>query len=541
MSNPFALSANDLPKSLFADENQSLFTGIMRGVEKESLRVATDAQLAMSTHPVALGAALTHPQITTDFSEALLEFITPPSHRIDTLLEHLDNLHLFTYQNLPKDEILWNHSMPCLLPDPETIPVARYGSTNRARMKTVYRVGLGHRYGRTMQTVAGVHFNFSLPKAFWAFMHQQENSPDELEAFITRRYFDLIRNFRRHYWLLIYLFGASPAISRCFTNGREHDLSTFEHDPKTLYKPYATSLRMGDLGYQSHAQEQLYVCYNSLASYVRTLGAAISRPYPTYERFGIKDPSGDYLQLNSSLLQIENEFYSAIRPKRTAQKGETALTALCRRGVEYIEVRCLDLDPFTETGVSAEQLHFLDVFLVYCALQNSPDCDQKEFIRIQENQKRVVNEGRRPGLELCSHSGDNISITTWGVDLLKALQPVAQLLDHSHSTHSYSEALELQLAKIQNPDLTPSANVLSQLETTQCGFIDWAKQRSTALQEAFLNKSLSEAEEKKLADMAEESSVLRQTEENQPQIPFDDYLKAYYKQYQACCANVDCL
>lgn len=521
-----------IPSALFDPENAPLLAGMLRGIEKESLRVTAEGHLALTPHPVALGSALTHPQITTDFSEALLEFITPPSHRVGTLLEQLHGSHQFTYQHLG-DELLWSSSMPCMVGEESEIPVALYGNSNRAKMKTIYRIGLGHRYGRTMQTVAGVHFNFSLSKPFWAFMHQHEGSAEELDDYITRRYFDLIRNFRRNYWLLIYLFGSSPAICRSFVKGRTHSLAPFNGDDHTLHLPYATSLRMGDLGYQSSAQESLYVCYNSRASYVKTLARAIATPYPPYAEVGLQDADGEYLQLNTSLLQIENEFYSAIRPKRTAQKAETALTALCRRGVEYIEVRCLDLDPYSPVGVTAEQIRFLDTFLLYCALQPSPLCDKQEFERIVQNQKRVVNEGRKPGLMLQGMDGPELSMMEWAQQLCAALQPVAELLDGAHGNRQhYQNALLAQQQKVEDVNRTPSARVLNELREQNITFAQWGRQRAEAHRAYFAEQPFPPKIEKRFADMAEESLALQAAEEQQTQDPFANYLDAYYQQYR---------
>lgn len=528
-----AVKLPEIPQALFEQENAPLLSGILRGIEKESLRVTADGQLAHTAHPEALGSALTHPQITTDFSEALLEFITPPSHRIGALLDQLQGSHQFTYRHLG-DELLWSSSMPCMVGEENDIPVAVYGTTNRAKMKTIYRVGLGHRYGRTMQTVAGVHFNFSLSKPFWAFMHQHEGSHEDLDDYITRRYFALIRNFRRNYWLLIYLFGSSPAICRSFVKGRKHKLLPLNGDDHTLHLPYATSLRMGDLGYQSSAQESLYVCYNSRASYVKTLGRAIATPYPPYEKVGLQDEAGNYLQLNTSLLQIENEFYSAIRPKRTAQKAETALMALCRRGVEYIEVRCLDLDPYAPLGVTAEQIRFLDTFLLYCALQDSQLCGKDEFERIVQNQKRVVNEGRKPGLTLQGPEGA-IALTDWAEQLCRALQPVAELLDHAHGKHTrYSDALRAQKQKVDNVALTPSARVLNDMSEQQQTFAQWGISRAKAHRDYFANLADNSKNDKRFANMAEESLAQQAAEEQLPQEPFADYLSAYYQQYRSC-------
>lgn len=530
-----AIELQSIPESLHQKQNATLLTGILRGIEKESLRVGQDGALSKKGHPRALGSALTHPQITTDFSEALLEFITPPSHSIDTLFSQLNAIQRYTYQHIG-EEMLWSSSMPCAVGGDADIPVAQYGTSNRAKMKTIYRVGLGHRYGRVMQTVAGIHYNFSFPRSFWSQLHQEENSIEELPDFTTRRYFDLIRNFRRNYWLLIYLFGASPAVCRSFVKGRPHQLEVFNNDEHTLHLPYATSLRMGDLGYQSKAQEELFVCYNGKNTYLNTLINAIRQPYAPYEGIGILNGEGDYKQLNTSLLQIENEFYSAIRPKRGARPGETALNALCHRGVEYIEVRCLDLDPFEPLGISGSQARFIDTFLLYCVLQDSPTCDMGEYAEILENQKLVVNEGRRPDLQLNNYQGDKVSLKNWAHALLDTLKPLAELMDHSHGGGKlYTEALEAQILKVNDPDVTPSARILNAMRSENLSYHQWALRQSLTQRASQIEPPLSESITRRFDDMAEESLTLQAQEESQIQEPFANYLAAYYQQYTRCC------
>ena len=531
MIDNWRLQADELPASLMEPENAALLKGILRGIEREGLRVTPDGQMAQTPHPQALGSALTHPHITTDFSEALLEFITAPTHSLPAMMEQLENIHIFTQRALG-DEILWNCSMPCTVGDPARIPVARYGTSNRARMKMIYREGLGHRYGRVMQTVAGLHFNFSLPTAFWAFLQQQSIASEDLRGFTTRRYFDLIRNFRRLYWLLIYLFGASPVVSKSFVAGREHQLQSLGTNPDTLYLPYATSLRMGDLGYQSKAQEALFVCYNTRNSYVSTLVNAIDTPYPAYKALGLHGPSGERRQLNCGLLQIENEFYSAIRPKRSALAGETALTALCSRGVEYVEVRCLDINPFTPLGFTAEQARFLDIFLLYCALKHSPVCDRREFDNIQANQKRVVLEGRRPGLQLVGTDGLDISMQQWANEVLDAMQPLAELFDSLHKSGRphYRNALQTQMARVADPDLTPSARVLTEIERHGNSFFRFALAQSEAHREYFMARpldtdSMDEFHRQAKASLAEQAAI-----EAADEVDFDSFVGSYLSQ-----------
>ena len=344
----------------------AILRGLRRGIEKESLRVRPDGTLAATPHPPALGSALTHPHITTDFSEAQLELITGVHPSVDACLDELRHIHQFVYRHIG-DELLWCGSMPCRLPEENAIPIARYGPSNVGRAKTVYRIGLSHRYGRRMQTISGIHYNFSLPEAAWSLT----SLGDASEA-----YFALIRNFRRHAWLLLYLFGASPAVCASFVEGRAHELR--ELAPGTLYLPYATSLRMGRLGYLSEAQDSLAVSYNDLASYTASLYDALTKPHPPYEAIGICE-GDDYRQLATSLLQIENEFYSTIRPKRVIFPGERPLHALRERGVEYVEVRAMDLDPFPAIGIDAGTIRLLDVFLLHCLLTDSPPDTRQEI------------------------------------------------------------------------------------------------------------------------------------------------------------------
>jgi len=400
-------------------------------------------------------------------------------------------------------------------------------------MKTVYRVGLGHRYGRSMQTIAGIHYNFSLPDDFWRVLQTQSGNQQALQDFKTERYFGLIRNFRRNFWLLIYLFGASPAVCSCFVKNRAHKLQPFPAAAQTMYLPYATSLRMGDLGYQSDAQKTLVVNYNNLSDYLKTLCGAITQSHPAYEQMGVKDSAGNYQQLNSSLLQIENEFYSSIRPKRTTERGETALQALRLHGVEYVEVRCVDLNPYEPLGITIEQMQVMDSFLLYCLLSDSPETDEREFYQGQENQKRIVNSGRDPALEL--QRGDNsVPMRTWALEILQGSTACAELLDQAKGGDAYREALALQLAKIENAELTPSARVLRDMTSAQQSFYAHTLALAEQHRSYFATRPLAEKEHTEFVQMTEQSLQTQMDLETKQQIDFDTYLENYYTQYRGC-------
>lgn len=517
--------------------NNISLRGILRGLEKESLRVTPQGTLAQTDHPIALGSALTHPHITTDYSEALLEFITEPFNEVAPLLTQLDNIHRFTYQQLAaNNERLWPASMPCQLGSDDEIPVARYGSSNSGKMKTVYRLGLGHRYGRSMQTISGIHYNFSLPDDFWLALQKEEGNQQSLCDFKTERYFGLIRNFRRNFWLLIYLFGASPAICSCFVKNRAHQLQKFPA-ADTLYLPHATSLRMGDLGYQSDAQKSLVVNYNNLSDYLKTLCGAITQSHPAYEQIGVKDGDDNYRQLNSSLLQIENEFYSSIRPKRTTERGETALQALRLRGVEYVEVRCVDLNPYEPLGITAEQMQVMDAFLLYCLLSDSPTTDEREFYQGQENQKRIVNRGREQHLELL-RGDSNVSMHSWAVEILNGSLACAELLDKTHADGVYLAAVKNQFAKLSNPELTPSAKVLRDMAEQQQSFYAHTLALAEQHRAYFFERPLNGEMHAHFTALTTSSLHEQQRLENQQQLSFDNYLANYYAQYRGCsCDN----
>ena len=460
---------------------------IRRGIEKESLRVSPQGHISPSAHPHALGSALTNPFITTDFSEALLEFITPVHTDIESCLAELDAIHRFALQNLDNEEMLWVASMPCPIDAGDNIPIAQYGSSNIGKMKTLYRKGLTMRYGALMQIIAGLHYNFSMPESFWPAFQKIRGDDGSLQDFRTNSYLHLIRNFHRNSWLLLYLFGASPAACKCFVQGREHRLQ--EYDACSLYLPDATCLRMGDLGYRSDAQNSLFVCYNELDTSIHCLHEAMHTSYAEYEKIG-QEKDGEYQQINTNLLQLENEFYSNIRPKPNLSKGQRPLDALRESGIEYVEVRALDLNPYLPLGIDAEQIRFLDTFLLHCLLAESPVCDRQEFFEVSSNIATIVERGRSADVQL-KKGGDSIAMKDWAAELLEDMQHSAALLDSVDDGSAHGAALAQQVAKLADPGLTPSGRLLSEMQNNNQSFFDLSlalsKQQSDALRNATLD------------------------------------------------------
>ena len=494
---------------------------VLRGIEKESLRVSPEGRISLAGHPSGLGSALTNPYITTDFSEALLEFITPAFPDIDECLRVLENIHRFTIQNLENEEMLWVSSMPCPLAADAEIPIAQYGDSNIGKLKNLYRHGLHNRYGSLMQAISGIHYNFSMPEAFWEPYKEICNYSGSMQEFRTDKYLHLIRNFHRYSWLLIYLFGASPAACKCFVDGRDHGLEEF--DATSLYLPGATCLRMGNLGYKSEAQESLFVCYNELQNYVDCLRQAMHTPYPEYEEIG-QQRDGQYLQINTNLLQLENEFYSTIRPKRNVKTGERPLDALTNNGIEYVEVRALDLDPYSPLGISAEQIRFLDTFLLHCLLDESPQCNETEFFGVASNLLKVVEHGRDSDL-LLDRESTPITLKEWSLELLNDMGHSAGLLAEMHGDNKHVDALSQQLAKAEDPSLTPSGRMLSEMTANQMSFYEFSIQQSEKHHAYFRDSVLDEKTQQHMkatvADSLAKQAEIEQTDE----IDFDQFLK----------------
>lgn len=513
-------------KDLSADKIVKSLPYINRGLEKESLRQTPDGQISKTQHPYGLGSALTNKYITTDYSEALLEYITPVFKETSCLLEFLENLHTFSLNEMPDDEKIWCHSMPCILTEEKDIPIAWYGSSNVGMMKHIYRRGLAWRYSRRMQTISGVHFNFSLPEEFWAMMKEAENSQLPLVDYISEGYFRLIRNFKRYVWLLFYFTGSSPALCKSFLTGQKHSLESF--DGCTAYKPFATSLRMSDLGYTNKEQQSLKIRFNSLDEYVTDLSNAIKSPSQEFEKIGVK-VDGEYRQLNTNILQIENEFYSIIRPKRTANSGEKPTCALRRRGVEYIEVRMLDVNPFSPTGICEKQINFLDTFLLACAILPSPDLDEEEQEVTRANTGLAILEGRNPDLELNTDSGKR-KFRDLAKEAFSSLETCADILDKAFKTEKYKETLAKFSEMIDKPELTPSGKVLEEMTHNHSSYYPFARSLSDKHNQYLRNREIPEKLLEYLREEARKSHDLQSEIEESDAISFEEYLTNYFTQ-----------
>ncbi len=502
---------------------RAVLRGGRKGVEKESLRVSPGGVIAQTRHPQTLGAPLTNEHITTDFSESLIELVTPPFGETWELLQYLCDIHQFVYRHL-QDELLWATSMPCAIDGDASIPLAQFGSSNVGRIKTIYRHGLGVRYGRIMQAISGVHFNYSFSPKLWGVLEAVNQSKHPLQDFISDQYFGVLRNYRRYGWLVLYLFGTSPAVSNSFFAGRDNTLPALDGD--TVYEPFGTSLRMSDIGYRNKNQSTLSVSVNSLAEYVRDLSRAIGTPYPPYQKLGVK-VDGVYQQLNANILQIENEYYSFIRPKRIARSGERPTKALHRAGVEYVEVRALDVSAFDPVGVNQNKLRFLEAFLALCLLRESSPISLGEQAALDANHLLVARRGREPNLRL-AREGRSISMAEWARELLDSMQGLCEMLDHGEPSRPYSAALEQQRAKIDDVERTPSARLLAEMRQSGETFFQLALRMSKLHKDYFLGLyPPNESRLREFAGEAADSLEAQRSIEAADKTNFDTYLAHY--------------
>lgn len=493
----------------------------VKGIEKENLRATNAAQIAQTSHPLGLGSSLTHPFITTDYSESLLEIVTPPVTGTDKLLSWLEKLHTYIYPHI-ENELLWAPSMPCVILDPKDIPIAQYGDSHQGRMRTLYRVGLGHRYEKKMQTIAGIHFNYSFPEEFlsiWRKMDDKNISNDQA-------YFGLLRNYLRYGWLIDYLFGASSCFDHTFiSQAPSIELKKFKE--KTYYAPYACSLRMSDLGYHNKTQKELRISFNSVNEYAQNLAHAISTPYPPYEEIFKK--YGMDSQINANLLQIEAEYYAPIRPKRVVAKSQRQSQALLAHGVEYVEVRAIDINPYDPLGISKFQMHFTEMFLLYCLLTDSPQFSEKDYQTASRNTQKVVLEGRKPACEL-QHAltDENTTLQNWAFDIFIDLEKIADFLDKHTEDKPYANALKYFHERIKHPELLISAIMLDDLFENHHSFIELGLSLSEKNKHYFMSKQLTSLENADLNQLAQESLQQQRLIKAQQTGSFEQFLTTYY-------------
>lgn len=497
------------------------------GIERETLRTNPDATLAMTAHPAALGSAYTHPNITTDYAEALPEIVTDPKHTPDEAYQQLLQLHQFCAQNIGQ-ELLWPASMPCILPkNSDDITIGYYGNSNGAKMRRLYRKGLAVRYGKEMQMIAGIHFNYSPPQALWQQLAEADNETLN-QAYINRRYMGALRAINSQAWLINYLYGASPAVHDSFIPAKNM-LHPFpgEH---TLGWKNATSLRMSELGYQNKVQ--FVISFNDLDTYIRDLAYAVTTPAPRFEHLGLYAQDGSRQQISTHILQIANEYYTAARPKQPIQNNELPGIALKARGIAYIELRLPDCNPEDPCGISLTQLYNFETFMLWAIL--NPDPIHNHCIRNENdhNRLRAACCGLSENFSI-KHNGRDISARRQAKNILDQMQIIAEQLDNERGNDHAINALTILKEELKSGETLPHR---VQKDLTHQSFIDYA-QTCQAQHLEILQTPLPEHIQEKLTAQAVASIKKQEEIEATTQENFETYLYNHFLPLQRILFN----
>ena len=497
------------------------------GIEKESLRVF-QSKISRRKHQQSMGSPLCNRYITTDFSEVLLELITPPLADKEMGLNFLENIHHFVSHKID-DEIMWPFSMPPFIQSDAEIPIASYGSSNLALFKTAYRNGLSYRYGRTMQAISGIHFNYSLPEQIWksSLFKKEKADSKKLRADM---YFRTLRNLHRMNWLVLYLFGASPIVSKNFLNNKQTGFQKL--DGYSYYLPNATSLRMSDLGYQNVHQSKLAISLNSLEEYALNLKLATETKCEDYQKI-FQEAKEDYPQINSNILQIEDEYYAIARPKSSSDSNQRLTTKLNDTGVDYIELRSLDVNPFQRIGIDLDTVHFLEMFLLYCTLKSSPSINNDEIEESRENDLLVATKGRESGLSL-SKNRTKISLQNWANQILDEMMPIAEMLDNK--TTNFTSIIRKFGTQIMDPDQTLSGMLLNKALSEKMSFHELGRTIGEDYKKHYFSMETSKNSIWSLLDQESADSIKKQVElEQVDDQSFEDFIKEYFN--QSSCNN----
>lgn len=501
-------------KFINSQNNSEFLCKTILGLERETMRTTNEGVLSQTSHPKSLGNPLNHLLIKTDFCEAQIEYSTKPSYRMKSVLKSLELLHHFTVFNVPENEFLWPFSMPPKLPENEMdIPLAYYGESWEGVTKTVYRRGLGFRYGRRMQTISGVHINISFSKYLMNWASQVRYREPLNSQTQSKLYLDTIRNFNRYSFILIFLFGASPVFDSSFSNSEKNLVKWKE---KTKLAPFGTSIRLSELGYTSKVQNNFTISLNSLEDYVRDLKKYTSTTYPSYSKFNnfksinpTLEEFKNWNQLNDYYLQIENEYYSLIRPKQIPEENKRLLDILNEKGIRYLEVRCMDIDPYSPIGVNEEALSFMEIFLLYCLLKESPPMNFEEKKIWDNNQETVVWYGRETE-KLYQVLGDSKNLKDWFLSILPDLEKIADYWDNRvkcsvKGPRSYMQSLNFQKQKIEDFSKLPSQKILNELKNKNLEFLDLGKSLGIHYKKEWISTPLEKRAKQRLEAKVKES------------------------------------
>ena len=447
------------------------------GFEKESQRIISSGDLALTPHPPVFGDKLENQRITTDFSESHIEMITSTFKTIEEAYEELNTI-CTEVENGIGDELLWPLSMPPKLPDENKIPIASFPDSEEGIYKEIYRKGLALRYGKKMQMISGIHYNFSFDEEMVDYLYDLFGNEKDKRSFINEIHFALTRNFLRYRWMLIYLFGASPFCHPTYYSVIDKEIKIIQKSCSSCvesiknFNQYATSLRVSRFGYSNILKHNQNIYFNSLDEYSKKLRKLMTTKNNDYSKLGIYE-NNSQIQLNGNILQNESEFYSSIRLKQNIGKDETQLDALEKRGVQYVEVRILDLNPFEKLGLSLEQMYFIQVFMLFCLFEQSNPITEDEYDRINLNHHLITLFGRKENLVLQKYNGRAIALKHWGEEIFVKLKMIADLMSNATGDDKYRNSVENEHKKLFDISFLPSERIHREMENNKEDFLEF--------------------------------------------------------------------
>lgn len=403
------------------------------GVEREGLRVNFEGDLSQTKHPENFGDKLSNPYITTDFSESQVELITPIFNSLEEVYNFLNSLYNITALEI-ENEYLWPQSMPCNIPDDEDIPISDFNEGEAGDRAREYREKLHKKYGGKKQLISGIHYNFSFNEKMIKHLYNNENNNETYNEFRDKIYLKVVRNYLRYRWLLIYILGGTAIIHESYAKECVKKLQ--EISTGSFTSEGALSYRNSECGYKN--QIDLFPDYSTVDEYVNSINTFV----------------------NDKVIESHKELYSQIRLK--ARDNDDFLNSLLSDGIDYLEIRSTDINPFDKTGISLDDLKFINIFTIF--LLTEDEVDYKEW---QEeslyNQNNIARFGKQN--VMLRSNGDQILREKWSLDILNKIEDINRELNLGQE-----ETIKNVKARVLDPSLTYAYRISEM--SKEYGYID---------------------------------------------------------------------
>ncbi|MFR1317177.1 MAG: bifunctional glutamate--cysteine ligase GshA/glutathione synthetase GshB [Clostridium perfringens] len=422
------------------------------GLEKENVRVTERGNLALTPHPKTFGDREKNPYIKTDFSESQLEMVTPVCNTLEEVYSFICNLNKVVSLEIMKNgEFLWPQSNPPILPREEEIPIAKLSN----REDELYRENLSYKYGKKKQVISGIHYNFSFKEEFIKLLYKELKVEKDFREFKDDIYLRMARNFQKYHWLLIYLTGASPVFHESYIDEIKKEGEKLGED--SYYIKDDTSLRNSSYGYKN--KRDYYVSYNSIEEYASDIKNLV----------------------NDKEIQSIKEYYNPIRLKSLG--SEDMLESLINKGIDYLEVRLLDLDPLSIQGVSKETLYLVHLFMIYTLLKENKEVTYKEHEEFFQNHDMVALKGRNEEAVIYEN-GVPVLLKDKGREILSEMGEIVEILFSNNE--EFKNVIKRALEKINNPHDTISEKLIKDIKEE--GYINFHMRLAKEYLNNFKNK-----------------------------------------------------